>query len=141
MINGEFFNANDIVGKFLFTSGKKNVYICKIPNTDFILKVIHEPGFNIGKVIDYVIGENRQLFWLVDGQNNIISQETQQPKFYVLHQAGLFDIKAIIDQGAKTVLTKKKEREPINILELLKNAGILLGVITAIITITKFYKK
>lgn len=101
------FSAADIIGKTLFA--KKDTPIFATPTEMGQPLLIIKKGQPIGVVYSYLApNANRaKLYW-------VFESKTSKKPYYVAHNVGNFDIKALYDQGVKTTKEKQQEEEDKN---------------------------
>lgn len=111
---GEIVSVAEVIGKDLFS--KSTVIGYNLPNTTSTKLYSFKPNTNIGRVRSY-IQRPGQIFWQFYDNNN--------SPFYVLHEQGKFDLKALKEQGTKTEAEKKEEEKTLTdkILEIVEKYG------------------
>ena len=100
-INGVIFNADEIVGKTLYLKAGKQA---KLYNAIGGNKIYILQGGFVGVVYAYIQRPN-EFYWMVERGNE---------KFFIKHEEGLFDVKALQNQGTLTteeILKRKEEAE------------------------------
>lgn len=95
---GEIVSAAEVIGRDLFA--KVTVIGYALADTKSKKLYSFKPNTNIGKVRSY-IQRPGQVFWQIYDNNNL--------PFYVLHESGKFDLKALKQQGTRTEEEKKEE--------------------------------
>ena len=137
---GEIYNVSDIIGKTLYTKQAVNVYSTvppyngSKPMSDFLLGTI-PAGKPAGVVYSYLNADpaNRRasLWWMFEPASNY------SRTYFIEHQAGIFDVKALREQGVISTLEKieeeKKKEEDANAPWYTKLAGQALPWIAAIV--------
>jgi uncharacterized protein YgiM (DUF1202 family) len=94
------FSADQVIGKTLFATRRINVR--SLPGTEASVLFVTETGQQIGKVFSWVEKSNK-VWWQIDLENN--------KSGWVQHNQGWYSIRALKDQGAKTVKEVQKEKE------------------------------
>lgn len=111
-INGGTYSANEIIGKTLFLKPGKTAVLYNAIGGN---KTIQIKSGIVGVVYVWLVRDSG-LWWEVRRGSEI---------WYVLHQEGLFDIKALQAQGALTtaeIIERQKEAEK-NIVDKLLDKG------------------
>lgn len=130
MLNEDFYNVNDLIGKSLIAKKNIDIYnlpLDKDPNKKKLWSV--KPGEFVGVIDTYFNPkENRKSTWW-----GFFKIENGKKKFYYAeHGIGLYNVKALHDQGVLTIEEKieleKEKNKTFNdyINEFIKNGGTFL---------------
>lgn len=101
-ISGPVYSADQIIGKTLIARVPLKLY--RYPNTTAAVVYTAKPGEAVGKVYSWTGGGASPLFWMYYDANG--------KTYYSLHGEGIYDIKALQEQGALTVEEVREQQNP-----------------------------